>query len=135
VRLTPGFGSLLEGADTPSAVLLCPAVTTSRRELPGAAVPPIRRPLPLIALGMLAPTFSLVLDASDLESSGWARGREGGIVQKEFDLQIDQYLSPERLQDRDQIGKAVVASSVPGHKRHHCSLSRPSRKNALRRYV
>ena len=70
--LTPGLGSELDRPGTPAAaVLCCPAVTTSRRELPGAALPPGRRPLPLTALEMLVvPTFSLVLDASDLESSG-----------------------------------------------------------------
>jgi hypothetical protein len=66
--LTPGFGSELAVAEAPAAVLLGPAVTTSRSELAGAVFPG-RRPLPLPTLDELVPIFSLVLDASDLESS------------------------------------------------------------------
>jgi hypothetical protein len=52
-----------------TAVLLCPAETTSRSELPVPAVPPTRRALPLGALEEPAQAFSFVLDDSDLESS------------------------------------------------------------------
>jgi len=51
-----------------AAVVSVPAVTISRRELPATAVV-VRRFLPL-ALEELGPAFSLVLEASDLESSG-----------------------------------------------------------------
>lgn len=57
--------------DPPATVPLDPAVTTSRKELPVTAVFPTRRPLPLVAVKLLElPSFSLVLEASDLESSG-----------------------------------------------------------------
>lgn len=68
-RLTPVLLSELALPDPPACVPLGPAVTTSRKELPVTALA-TRRPLPLmeaIALGLI---FSLVLDASDLESSG-----------------------------------------------------------------
>lgn len=67
---TPEFESGLAVASAPTAVPFGPAVTTSRRELPVAIFPPGRRPLPLRALAVLVATFSFVLDASDLESSG-----------------------------------------------------------------
>jgi hypothetical protein len=67
---TPAFESGLAVPSTPTAVPLGPAVTTSRRELPAAMLPAGRRPLPLRALAVLVATFSFVLDASDLESSG-----------------------------------------------------------------
>jgi hypothetical protein len=82
---TPAFESGLAVPSTPTAVPLGPAVTTSRRELPAAMLPAGRRPLPLRALAVLVATFSFVLDASDLESSGWGLAREGGILEGKFD--------------------------------------------------
>lgn len=67
--ITPGLGSELEAPKAPARIVFCPALTTSRRELP-TVIAPMRRPLPLTALDVLVPSFSLVLDASDLESSG-----------------------------------------------------------------
>jgi hypothetical protein len=66
--------------DAPNPVPLDPAVTTSRKELPVAAVPATRRFLPLTALVELAPTFSFVLEVSDRESSGGGRDLAGGIL-------------------------------------------------------
>jgi hypothetical protein len=68
---TPALPSELAVPDPPVPVPIGPTVTTSRKELPVTAGFPTRRPLPLMAATLLeVPTFSLVLDASDLESSG-----------------------------------------------------------------
>lgn len=56
--------------EAPPAVPMDPAVTTSFNELPPAALPATRRPLPFVAFRVLVTGFSFVLDASDLESSG-----------------------------------------------------------------
>lgn len=69
-QLTPLLLSELAPPDTPATVPPGPAVITSRRELLVAAEFPTRRPLPLMAIKLLDPTFSFVLEASDLESSG-----------------------------------------------------------------
>lgn len=50
-----------------------PAVTTSRRELPVVVLAAMRLPLLFGAEVVVAVTFSFVLDASDLESSGRVR--------------------------------------------------------------
>lgn len=68
-QLTPGVGSETAVVEAPAVVPLGPAVTTSFNELPPAAFPATRRPLPFVALAVVV-VFSLVLDASDLESSG-----------------------------------------------------------------
>jgi hypothetical protein len=70
-KLTPVLLSELALPDPPAIVPLGPAVTTSRNELPTVFALATRRPLPLITARLLeVPIFSLVLDASDLESSG-----------------------------------------------------------------
>lgn len=68
-ELTPGADSATAVVDAPVAPPLGPAVTTSLRELPPVPFPATRRPLPFVALAVVV-VFSLVLDASDLESSG-----------------------------------------------------------------
>ena len=71
LQRTPALPSELAVPDPPVPVPIGPAVTTSRKELPVTVGLPTRRPLPLMATTLLeVPTFSLVLDASDLESSG-----------------------------------------------------------------
>lgn len=66
--------------DAPACVPFGPAVTTSRKELPVTALLATRRPLPLMEAIALELTFSFVLEASDLESSGWGRALGGGIL-------------------------------------------------------
>jgi len=66
----PVLVSELALPDPPATVPLGPAETTSRKELPVTAGFPTRRPLPLMVVKLLEPTFSFVLEASDLESSG-----------------------------------------------------------------
>lgn len=57
--------------EPPAVVPFGPTVTTSRNELPTVIALTTRRALPLIATTLFdVPIFSLVLDASDLESSG-----------------------------------------------------------------
>ena len=68
--LTPALESELAIPEPPVIVLFGAAVTTSRKELPVAVLPAIRRPLPFKAVKVLVLSFSFVLDASDLESSG-----------------------------------------------------------------
>jgi len=65
--------------EAPAAVPLVPAVTTSRNELPPAPFPATRRPLPLETGAVVVPTFSFVLEASDLESSGGGLDLGGAI--------------------------------------------------------
>lgn len=65
--------------EVPGPVPLVPAVTTSRRELPPAPFPATRRPLPLEVGFEVVPTFSFVLEASDLESSGGGFDLGGAI--------------------------------------------------------
>lgn len=88
-RLTPVPALLSEAVvpDPTATVPLCPAVTTSRRELPVTAPFPTRRPLPFTAATVPAvPIFSFVLDASDLESSGWGLlDLAGGILSDSAD--------------------------------------------------
>ena len=80
--LTPGpLASTIAVLVAP--LLLGPAVTTSRRELPPAAVPGTRRFLPLGAVELLAAAFSFVLDASDRESSGGGLDLGGGMLRCE----------------------------------------------------
>ncbi len=69
----------------PTAALLDPAVTTSRNELPPVVLPGTRRFLPLRAVELLVGTFSFVLDASDLESSGGGLDRGGAISRYDID--------------------------------------------------
>lgn len=79
-RLTPTLASWVApfGADVTPAIAE-PAVVTSRKELEAALVPP-RRPLVVVLVWPEPPCLSLVLDASDLESSGAARAFEGAIA-------------------------------------------------------
>lgn len=77
--LTPGVFSTTAVFEAPAPVPGMPAVTTSRRELPPAPLPATRRPLPLEAGFEVVPTFSFVLEASDLESSGGGRDLGGAI--------------------------------------------------------
>ena len=79
VCLTPARASELESPDAPAIATRGPAATTSRRELPVAALLATRRPLPLMVAIVLGMIFSLVLLASDLESSGCGRDLGGGI--------------------------------------------------------
>lgn len=88
-NLTPSFSSIL-GSPTPgftsataveAPAALDSAVTTSRKVLPAAVVAPTRRLFPLAVFVEFVPAFSLVLDASDRESSGGGgRDLAGGIV-------------------------------------------------------
>jgi hypothetical protein len=57
-----------------------PTFPLSLRELFTPKPLATRRPLPLTARPMTLPSFSFVLEASDLESSGAALGFEGGIL-------------------------------------------------------
>lgn len=61
------------------AELACPEVTTSRSELPVAVLAATRR-FPFGAVAEVGAAFSLVLEAVEVASSGWARGLEGGMV-------------------------------------------------------
>jgi len=67
-------------------------VTTSRSELVPVVLPVTRRFLPLRAVELLAPTFSFVLDASDLESSGGGLDLGGAISRYEIDRVPDEYI-------------------------------------------
>ena len=80
MRLTPTLASWPAplGADVGPAAA-APAVVTSRKELEVAPVPP-RRPFVFVVVCPEPPCLSLVLDASDLESSGAARAFEGAIA-------------------------------------------------------
>lgn len=62
-------------------IVATPAVALSLKELTVPRPLATRRPLPLAARPATFPNFSLVLEASDLESSGAVRGFEGGISQ------------------------------------------------------
>jgi len=76
----------------PVVVLVALAVVTSRNELPVATLLVMRRPLPFVVLIVLFPSFSLVLDASDLESSGAGRDFGGGMVEgtlKDFNILME----------------------------------------------
>lgn len=75
----------------PTTALLGPAVTTSRSELPPVELPGTRRFLPLRAVELLTPTFSLVLDASDLESSGGGLALGGAISRDVNDRLFEEY--------------------------------------------
>lgn len=78
-RLTPGFTSVT-AVKAPAP--LASAVTTSRRELPVVVTAPARLFFPL-TLFVKLPAFSLVLEASDRESSaGGGRDLAGGIAVK-----------------------------------------------------
>ena len=66
--------------DAPAAAVFGPAVTTSRNELPPATAPTVRRPLALREPAVLTQVLSLVLEASDLESSGCSLDRGGAMV-------------------------------------------------------
>lgn len=77
--LTPGVVSANAVLEEPPLVPLGPAVTTSRSKLPAAVLPATRRPLPLRAVFVVVPTFSFVLEASDLESSGGGLDLGGAI--------------------------------------------------------
>jgi hypothetical protein len=85
ILLTPGFASAIAVFVVPTVALLEPAVITSRSELPPVVLPGTRRLLPLRAVELLAGTFSFVLDASDLESSGGGLDRGGAISWYDFD--------------------------------------------------
>lgn len=76
VLLAPILASWFDPFEMPAAIE--PDVVTSRNELEVAAPVGTRRPLAVVACPEL-PGFSLVLDASDLESSGAARGFDGAI--------------------------------------------------------
>lgn len=77
--LTPGFASDMAFPELDVAAVFWLAVATSRNELPTTALLPTRRPLPFNTLLVVAPALSLVLDASDLESSGGGRDLGGAI--------------------------------------------------------
>ena len=77
--LTPGVLSATAVFEAPAPVPLVLAVTTSRRELPPAPFPATRRPLPLEVGCEVVPTFSFVLEASDLVSSGGGLDLGGAI--------------------------------------------------------
>jgi hypothetical protein len=62
-------------------IVAAPAVAMSLRELAVPRPLATRRPLPLAARPTTFPNFSLVLEASDLESSGAVRGLEEGMSQ------------------------------------------------------
>lgn len=79
-KLTPVLLSEFTPPDPPAGVPLGPAVTTSRRELPVTALLATRRPLPLTLAIVPGLVLSFVLDASDLESSGWGRDLGGGML-------------------------------------------------------
>lgn len=83
--LTPGFASTIAVFEVPATALDGPAVTTSRSELTPVVLPGTRRFLPLRAVELLAPTFSFVLDASDLESSGGGLDLGGAMSVYEID--------------------------------------------------
>lgn len=81
---TPGLTSATAVEDPAP---LASAVTTSRRELPVVAVAPTRRVFPLMLFVEIVPAFSLVLEASDRESSaGGGRDLAGGIIVDERGL-------------------------------------------------
>jgi hypothetical protein len=68
----------------PATALLGPAVTTSRNELPPVVLPGTRRFLPLRGVELLTPTFSFVLEASDLESSGGGLDLGGAMSKRRY---------------------------------------------------
>jgi hypothetical protein len=71
-------------------------VTTSRSELPPVVLPGTRRLLPLRVVELLAPTFSFVLDASDLESSGGGLDFGGAMSRDEIDRIFEEYILAQR---------------------------------------
>jgi len=94
--LTPGLFASAEAVfEFPTTALLGPAVTTSRNELPPVVLPGTRRFLPLRAIELLAPTFSFVLEASDLESSGGGFDLGGAISGDLIDRMSEKYILKE----------------------------------------
>jgi len=89
---SPGFASVTAVFGFPTTALLGPAVTTSRSELPPVVLPGTRRFLPLGAVELVAPTFSFVLDASDLESSGGGLDLGGAMPRDEIDRVSEEYI-------------------------------------------
>jgi hypothetical protein len=107
--LTPGFASASAVFGFPTTALLGPAVTTSRNELPPVILPGTRRFLPLTAVELLAPTFSLVLEASDLESSGGGLDLGGAMPEDDIDRGSEEYILEEI---RGFVAMGHLASSI-----------------------
>lgn len=104
-------------------------MTTSRRELPPVVLPGTRRFLPLGAVELLAPTFSFVLDASDLESSGGGLDLGGAMSRDEIYRILEEYILVEsrgfaamgHLATRGMRGRGRSRFPSQGDKLHDAS--------------
>ena len=91
-------------------------MTTSRSELPPVVLPGTRRVLPLRVVELLAPTFSFVLDASDLESSGGGLDFGGAMSRDEIDGIFEEYI----LAQRREFAAMGHLATVPAHGGRGC---------------
>jgi len=91
-------------------------VTTSRSELPPVVLPGTRRFLPLRVVELLAPTFSFVPDASDLESSGGGLDFGGAMPRDEIDRIFEDYILAQRR------GFEAMGHLATAHKGRGCRV-------------
>jgi hypothetical protein len=119
--LTPGFASTIAVLEAPAAALDVPAVTTSRSELAPVVLPGTRRFLPLRPVELLAPTFSFVLDASDLESSGGGFDLGGAISRYDIDRVSEECILEQSRGFATMDHLASKSMRVRGRVRSHAS--------------